>query len=106
MAAFEISVNGQRRFVGDDGLDPGHRGDARCGFCQKGPPELAGLLVRNAAALCPECLRACVDVAKRTVGVVQSSQPQRDRNAPKKRDIWMVARSGAGAASAATRKDS
>jgi hypothetical protein len=38
------------------------QGDARCGFCQKGPPEVAGLLVRNAAALCPECLHACLDL--------------------------------------------
>jgi hypothetical protein len=45
-----------------------HGGDARCGFCQKGPPEVAGLIVRNAAALCPECLRACVDMAKSTGG--------------------------------------
>ncbi len=37
-------------------------GYARCGFCQKAPPEVAGLLVRNDAALCPECLRACLDL--------------------------------------------
>jgi len=42
------------------------QGDARCGFCQKGPPEVAGLLVRNAAAVCPECLRACVDMTSGT----------------------------------------
>jgi hypothetical protein len=42
------------------------QGDVRCGFCQKGPPELAGLLVRNAAAICPECLRACVDMTRGT----------------------------------------
>jgi len=40
-----------------------HHGDARCGFCQKAPPEVAGLLMRNAAALCPECLRACMDLS-------------------------------------------
>jgi len=39
-------------------------GDGRCGFCQKGPPEMAGLLVRNGAAVCPECLRACVDMTR------------------------------------------
>jgi hypothetical protein len=39
-------------------------GDLTCGFCLKGPPELAGLLVRNAAAICPECLRTCVDVTR------------------------------------------
>jgi hypothetical protein len=38
------------------------QGDASCGFCQKAPPEVAGLFVRNAAALCPECLRACLDL--------------------------------------------
>ena len=38
------------------------QGDACCGFCQKAPPEIAGLFVRNAAALCPECLRACLDL--------------------------------------------
>jgi hypothetical protein len=40
------------------------QGDVRCGFCQKGPPEIAGLLSRNAAAICPECLRACVDMTR------------------------------------------
>jgi hypothetical protein len=39
-------------------------GDARCGFCQKASPDVAGLLVRNAAALCPECLRACIDMSE------------------------------------------
>jgi len=87
MAAFEISVNGERRFVGDDvkaitlvsdwvafhsviahnaplpiGASIQEQGDASCGFCQKAPPEVAGLFVRNAAALCPECLRACLDL--------------------------------------------
>jgi len=38
----------------------------RCGFCLKGPPEVAGLLVRNAAALCPECLHACIDITRPT----------------------------------------
>ena len=38
------------------------QGDALCGFCQKTPPEIAGLFVRNAAAVCPECLRACLDL--------------------------------------------
>jgi hypothetical protein len=33
-----------------------------CGFCRKEPPEVAPLLVRNGAAICPECLRACVDM--------------------------------------------
>jgi hypothetical protein len=47
-------------------LPPGasiqEQGDARCGFCQKGPPEVAGLFVRHAAALCSECLRVCLDL--------------------------------------------
>src|SRR5215510_4977356 len=43
-----------------------HEGEARCGFCHKGPPEVVGLLVRNSAALCPECLRACVDMTRST----------------------------------------
>jgi hypothetical protein len=42
------------------------QGDVRCGFCQKGPPEIAGLISRNAAAICPECLRACVDMTRGT----------------------------------------
>ena len=40
------------------------RGDARCGFCHRTPPDVAGLLVRNMAAVCPECLRACVDLTR------------------------------------------
>lgn len=40
--------------------------DVRCGFCLKGPPELAGLFVRNGAALCPECLRVCLDLCDTT----------------------------------------
>jgi hypothetical protein len=39
------------------------RNDVRCGFCQKSPPEVAGLLMRNAAAICPECLRACAEMS-------------------------------------------
>jgi len=37
-------------------------GDQRCGFCLKAPPEVAGLLLRSAAAICPACLRACADI--------------------------------------------
>ncbi len=33
-----------------------------CGFCAKAPPEVPGVLVRNAAAICAECLRACADL--------------------------------------------
>lgn len=39
-------------------------GDRQCGFCLKGTPEVAGLLVRNRAAICPECLRACMDITR------------------------------------------
>jgi hypothetical protein len=39
-------------------------GDERCGFCLKGPSEVAGLFVRNAAAICPECLRVCADIRR------------------------------------------
>jgi hypothetical protein len=38
------------------------RDTARCGFCGQTPPEVPGVLVRNAAAICPECLRACADM--------------------------------------------
>jgi hypothetical protein len=37
-------------------------GDAGCGFCGKTRPTVAGLLVRNGAAICPECLRVCADL--------------------------------------------
>jgi hypothetical protein len=33
-----------------------------CGFCSNKPGEPKGVLVRNGAALSPECLRACSDV--------------------------------------------
>jgi hypothetical protein len=39
------------------------QGDAQCGFCRKSPPDVPGLIVRNAAAICPECLRARVDIS-------------------------------------------
>lgn len=38
------------------------RGDLACGFCLKTPPDVPGLLVRNGAAICPECLRVCGDL--------------------------------------------
>jgi ClpX C4-type zinc finger len=37
-------------------------GEARCGFCEKARPTVAGLLVRNEAAICPECLRVCAEI--------------------------------------------
>src|SRR5262249_8799272 len=38
--------------------------DAQCNFCHKSPPEVPGLLVRNASAICPECLHVCVDLTE------------------------------------------
>jgi ClpX C4-type zinc finger protein len=40
--------------------------ERHCGFCLKAPPEVAAVLVRNAAAICPECLRVCVDITSGT----------------------------------------
>lgn len=37
-------------------------GEVSCGFCRRAPPEVPGLFVRNAAAICPQCLRACMDM--------------------------------------------
>ena len=37
-------------------------GEFRCGFCDKGPPAVSGLLVRNNAGICAECLRSCVEL--------------------------------------------
>jgi len=34
----------------------------RCGFCSNQPTNTGGLVVRNGAAVCPECLRACSDI--------------------------------------------
>jgi len=65
LASFDaVLTRGSALPVGASIQDEGST--ARCGFCQKGPPEVPGLIVRNAAALCPECLRACVDLAKST----------------------------------------
>ena len=33
-----------------------------CGFCAKQPGSIPGVVVRNGAAVCPECLRACSDI--------------------------------------------
>ena len=33
-----------------------------CGFCRKQSGDIAGVIVRNGAAICPECLRACSDI--------------------------------------------
>jgi hypothetical protein len=40
------------------------QGDHRCSFCLKSPPEVAGLFARNNAAICPECLRVCMDLVE------------------------------------------
>jgi hypothetical protein len=39
-------------------------GDSPCGFCQRSPPEVPGLFLRNATTICPECLRTCVDMTR------------------------------------------
>ena len=33
-----------------------------CGFCASQPGNVPGVVVRNGAAICPECLRACTDI--------------------------------------------
>jgi hypothetical protein len=38
------------------------RGERHCGFCRQAPPEVPGLFVRHLGALCPQCLRACVEM--------------------------------------------
>jgi hypothetical protein len=37
-------------------------GEARCGFCLMAPPDVAGLLVRNGSAICPQCVRVCAEL--------------------------------------------
>ena len=37
-----------------------------CGFCGNQPGKIPGVVVRNGAALCPECLRACSDILQPT----------------------------------------
>jgi hypothetical protein len=62
LASFEAALRGSAPLpVGASIQD---RGEALCGFCLRTPPEVAGLLVRNMAAVCPECLRACADIAR------------------------------------------
>jgi hypothetical protein len=36
--------------------------DQHCGFCRSKSGVVAGVIVRNEAAICPECLRACKDI--------------------------------------------
>jgi len=33
-----------------------------CGICDKHPGAIPGVIVRNGAAICPECLHACSDI--------------------------------------------
>ena len=37
-------------------------GGPNCLFCDKTPPDVPAVLVRNDAAICPGCLRSCVDL--------------------------------------------
>jgi hypothetical protein len=39
-----------------------------CGFCANQPGTIPGVVVRNGAAVCPECLRACVDILAESPG--------------------------------------
>ena len=44
-----------------------------CGFCSKVAAGMAGVIVRNAAAICPECLSACNDILQDSSNGEQSS---------------------------------
>jgi hypothetical protein len=37
-------------------------GAPTCAFCEKGPPDVPAVLVRNDSAICPGCLRSCTDL--------------------------------------------
>jgi hypothetical protein len=37
-------------------------GRPSCAFCDRAPPDVPALLVRNDSAICPGCLRSCVDL--------------------------------------------
>jgi ribosomal protein L24E len=37
---------------------------AACGFCGRAAEETGGVVVRNAAAICPECIHACEDIVE------------------------------------------
>jgi hypothetical protein len=39
-----------------------------CGFCDNQPGNIAGVVVRNGAAVCPECLRACAEIIEERPG--------------------------------------
>jgi hypothetical protein len=70
LESFEAALRGSAPLPVGASMQDG--GEALCGFCLRKPPEVAGLLVRNMAAVCPECLRACVDIAR----------PERGQGAP------------------------
>jgi len=36
--------------------------DSKCGFCSNQPANPIGVIVRNGAAVCPECLRVCSEI--------------------------------------------
>lgn len=42
--------------------------DWSCGFCGTRPGAGSGVMVRNGAAVCPECLRACVELVGESPG--------------------------------------
>jgi hypothetical protein len=44
-----------------------------CAFCNKAAARMAGVIVRNAAAICPECLSACNDILQDSSNGQQSS---------------------------------
>jgi len=40
------------------------RPDRECAFCERQSGDIAGLLVRNGAGICAECLRSCSDLVE------------------------------------------
>jgi hypothetical protein len=36
--------------------------DLLCGFCRNKSGHVTGVVVRNGAAICPECLRTCAEI--------------------------------------------
>jgi len=60
VTAFAATVkNGTHLPLGASIRDDSERS---CGFCRKQPGDVPGVVVRNGAAICPECLRACSDI--------------------------------------------
>lgn len=39
-----------------------------CGFCHNQPGNITGVVVRNGAAVCPECLRTCAEIIEERPG--------------------------------------